>query len=289
MNSSPANLVHALSFDIEDWFHMVEIEAVEDPRRWPTLSSLVERRTDEILEICHRSQTKGTFFVLGWVAERYPAMVKRIADAGHELATHSYWHRKVYSLAPDEFLKDMRQSIDVIESASGCKVRGFRAPSFSITPGSEWAFDILHELGLEYDASLFPASRGHGGYGCSVQAHAFTNTPSGRPIPELPMSVMSLGPKRVCFSGGGYLRLFPEWLIRRGVDQLAQKGIPTVVYLHPRDFAPDCPRVPMPLQRRFKCYVGAKTTARKLEMLLDRYRWGTCAEVLQRSGLLEVA
>lgn len=268
---------------------MVEIEAVEDPKLWPTLPSLVERRTDEILTICQRAKVRGTFFVLGWVAERYPAMVKRIADEGHELATHSYWHRKVYSLTPEAFLEDMRRSIDVIESASGSRVRGFRAPSFSITPGTEWAFDVLHELGLEYDASLFPAARGHGGYGCSIQAHVFGDAPSGRPLPELPMSIMSIGPKRVCFSGGGYLRLFPGWLIRRGVDQLANQGIPTVVYLHPRDFAPDCPRVPMPLHRRFKCYVGAKSTASKLTMLLDRYRWGTCSEVLQRSGLLEAA
>ena len=289
MNTTSEPLLHALSFDIEDWFHMVEIDAVEDPKLWPDLPSLVERRTDEILGICQRANVRGTFFVLGWVAERYPAMVKRIADEGHEIATHSYWHRKVYSLTPEEFLADMRRSIEVIESSSGSRVRGFRAPSFSITPGTEWAFDVLHELGLEYDASLFPAARGHGGYGCPVQAHLFGDIPSGRPLPELPMSIMSIGSKRVCFSGGGYLRLFPGWLIRRGLDQLATQGIPTVVYLHPRDFAPDCPRVPMPLHRRFKCYVGAKSTASKLIMLLDRYQWGTCSDVLQRAGLLEAA
>ena len=113
---------------------MVEIEAVEDPKLWPTLPSLVERRTDEILTICQRAKVRGTFFVLGWVAERYPAMVKRIADEGHELATHSYWHRKVYSLTPETFLEDMRRSIDVIESSSGSRVRGFRAPLFPLPP-----------------------------------------------------------------------------------------------------------------------------------------------------------
>ena len=202
---------------------MVEIEAVEDPKLWPTLPSLVERRTDEILTICQRAKVRGTFFVLGWVAERYPAMVKRIADEGHELATHSYWHRKVYSLTPEVFLEDMRRSIDVIESASGSRVRGFRAPSFSITPGTEWAFDVLHELGLEYDASLFPAARGHGGYGCPVQAHVFGDAPSGRPLPELPMSIMSIGPKRVCFLGGIPSTL-PGLAHSRGVDQLANQG-----------------------------------------------------------------
>jgi peptidoglycan-N-acetylglucosamine deacetylase len=273
----------ALSFDIEDWFHIVEVAAVENPAKWPQLSersSLVERYTDLILEICAERRAKGTFFILGWIAERHPGLVRRIADAGHELATHSFWHRKVYELTPEAFHADMRQSIDAIEAAGGRKVIGFRAPSFSITPGAEWAFDVLHDLGIRYDASLFPTARGHGGYPCPLEAHHFTKVPSGRPMPELPMSVMKVGPKRLAFSGGGYLRLLPGWMIRRGFDQLHREGRPAVVYLHPRDFAPDCPRVPMPASRRFKCYVGMHTTAPKLRMLLERYRFATCAEIL---------
>ncbi|MCA9284794.1 MAG: polysaccharide deacetylase family protein [Phycisphaerales bacterium] len=273
-------LVNALSFDIEDWFHMVEVDAVSDPEEWPSLPTIVERHTDWIVETVTAAKVRATFFVLGWIAERHPAMVRRIAEAGHELATHSHWHRKVYELDPESFREDMRRSIDAIESASGAKVRGFRAPSFSITPGTEWAFDVLHDLGLSYDASLFPTARGHGGYPCPLEAHPFTAAPSGRPMPELPMSVMSIGGKRVAFSGGGYMRLFPEWLIRRGFEQLHRAGRPVVVYLHPRDFAPECPRVPMPLKRRFKCYVGLGSAQRKLRMLLDRYRFDTCAAVL---------
>jgi len=194
--------------------------------------------------------------MLGWVAERYPQLVRLIADQGHELATHSYWHRKVFEFSPAEFRDDIKRSIDVTESAGGRKVLGSRAPSFSITPGCEWAFDVLHDLGLQYDASLFPARRGHGGYACPIEAHQFSKAPSGKPMLELPMSVMKLGPMRVPFTGGGYMRLLPPWLIRRGFDQLNTRHIPAVIYLHPRDFAPDCPRVPMPLIRRFKCYVG---------------------------------
>jgi polysaccharide deacetylase family protein (PEP-CTERM system associated) len=281
MISTPP-IVNALSFDIEDWFHMVEIDAVSDPRTWDELPSIVERYTDWIVETVTRSNVRATFFILGWIAARHPDLVRRIADAGHEIGTHSFWHRKVYDLSPETFHADMKESIEAIETAAGGgrRVRGFRAPSFSITPGTEWAFDVLHDLGLQYDASLFPAPRGHGGYPCPMQAHRFSGAPSGRAMPELPMSVMKLGPFRVPFSGGGYMRLLPGAVIRRGFDQLNARGLPAVVYLHPRDFAPDCPRVPMPLKRRFKCYVGLRSTKEKLAMLLRTYRFDTCAAVL---------
>ncbi len=260
---------------------MVEIEAVSDPAKWGSLPSLVERETRWILQTLRVESVKATFFVLGWIAERYPQLVREMAAGGHEIGTHSFWHRKVYELSPAEFADDMRRSINAIESAApGVKVRGFRAPSFSITPGTEWAFDVLHDLGLEYDASLFPAARGHGGYPCPVNEHTFTAVPSGRPMPELPMSVMRVAGRRLAFSGGGYMRLLPLWLIGRGFAQLNREGIATVVYLHPRDFAEDCPRVPMPLRRRFKCYVGLGTTRRKLQRLLRRYPFDTCAAVL---------
>lgn len=286
MSSERSQLVHALSFDIEDWFHIVEVAAVEDPSLWPKLhseSTLVERYTDHILSICDKHNAKATFFMLGWVAERHPALVRRIADAGHELATHSFWHRKVYELTPEVFAEDIADSIGAIRAAPGLSqipIKGFRAPSFSITPGTEWAFDVLLDHGIEYDASLFPAPRGHGGYACPQGVHTLT-TPSGRTMPELPMSVARFGPKKICYSGGGYLRLLPAPLIRRGVEQEAAAGRPTVVYLHPRDFAPDCPRVPMPPHRRFKCYVGLKSTTPKLESLLKRYRWDTCQRVIE--------
>ncbi len=285
MSERDGQLMHALSFDIEDWFHIVEVAAVEDPDTWPRLhaeSTIVERYTDHILSVCDKHDAKATFFMLGWVAERHPALVRRIADAGHEIGTHSFWHRKVYELTPEIFAKDIADSIAAIRAAPGLSaidIRGFRAPSFSITPGTEWAFDVLLDHGIEYDASLFPAPRGHGGYACPQGAHVLT-TPKGRTLPELPMSVASFGPKQLCYSGGGYLRLLPGRLIRRGVEQEAAAGRPTVVYLHPRDFAPDCPRVPMPPHRRFKCYVGLKTATPKLDDLLRRYRWGTCRQVL---------
>jgi polysaccharide deacetylase family protein (PEP-CTERM system associated) len=273
-------MVNALSFDIEDWFHLVEIDAVSDPALWPGLPSLVVPYTDRILEALAEKDVKATFFVLGWVAERYPEIPKRIAAAGHELGSHSFWHRRVELLSREEFRDDVRRSIDAIEQPSGAKVLGFRAPSFSIRRGSEWALDELLDLGLVYDASLFPAPRGHGGYDCPRRPHVFTATPSGRPIPELPMSVMRFGPLRVPFSGGGYLRLLPPSLIRLGFRRTHRDGAPVVVYMHPRDFAPDGPIVPMSPYRRFKCTVGLKSSMAKLRMLLATYRFTTCASLL---------
>jgi len=282
---APAPLTHALSFDIEDWFHIVEIKASEDPAHWPAFESIVLRRTGEILQIVHDAGVRATFFILGWVAERYPDAVRMIAEAGHEIGTHSFWHRKVYELTPEVFRDDMVRSIEAIEHAAGVKVHGFRAPSFSITPGTEWAFDVIKDVGLKYDASLFPARRAHGGYPCRLGPHLI-EWGEGKSLPELPMSVMDLGPLRFCFSGGGYFRLLPRWMIERGLRRESKHGRPTVIYLHPRDFATDCPVMPMPLYRRFKCYIGQKHTAAKLKALLARYRFSTCYDVLQENSLL---
>ena len=280
MNQAPPRLTHALSFDIEDWFHIVAVDAVADPKSWGTLPSIVVDRTRWIIDTLAENNVRATFFVLGWVAARHPEITRSVVAAGHEIATHSFWHRRVDQLTPQEFRDDLRESIDVLEQQGGQKVLGFRAPSFSITPGSEWAFDVLHDEGIRYDASLFPAKRGHGGYPCPQPAHSFRDAPSRRPMPELPMSVLKLGPVRLPFSGGGYLRFLPAPLIRRAFDRFERENTPVVVYLHPRDFAPDCPRVPMPLHRRFKCYVGLRSTHKKLKMLLDRYAFTTCAGVL---------
>jgi polysaccharide deacetylase family protein (PEP-CTERM system associated) len=273
--------LNALSFDIEDWFHLVEIDAVANVDDWPGFPSIVERRTDEILGICDEFGVKATFYYLGWIAERYPQLVRRTVDAGHEIGSHSYWHRKVCDLDEATFREDLTTSIKVIEDAGGAAVTSFRAPSFSITPGTEWAFDVLLDAGLDYDASLFPVARENGGYPCPIEPHLFAEAPSGRTLPELPMSLMHLGRSQVGFSGGGYLRLFPGWLIRRGFESLHRRGLPGVVYLHPRDFAPDSPVVPMSASRRFKSYVGLASTNRKLRMLLQRYRFAPCRDVLR--------
>jgi polysaccharide deacetylase family protein (PEP-CTERM system associated) len=273
-------MIHALSFDIEDWFHIVEIPELEDRSKWDSRSSIVEEKTDLILHILDRFEVKATFFVLGWVARKYPSISKKIVNKGHEIGTHSFWHRKVYDLTPDEFYKDLKLSIDILQDQTGQKVHGFRAPSFSIIPGTEWAFDVIKDVGLSYDASLFPAKRGQGGYNVQQSPHRLPDAISKTNMPELPMSVFKMGPVKIPFSGGGYLRFLPKRAIQFGFNNFEKKGLPAVVYLHPRDFAPDGPRVSMPMDRKFKSYTGLHTTEGKLEMLLEKYDFGTCEKIL---------
>lgn len=271
---------HALSFDIEDWFHIVDIPELEDTSTWDVRSSIVEEKTDLVLAIVDEFEVKATFFVLGWVAKKYPEIAKKIMDAGHEIGTHSFWHRRVYELTPEIFYNDLKLSVDVLQDQTRVKVNSFRAPSFSIIPGSEWAFDVIKEVGLTYDASLFPASRGHGGYPCPQEAH-LVSTSDGA-MPELPMSVFKAGHLSMPFSGGGYLRALPHKVIEQGFTAFEKKGVPVVVYLHPRDFAPEQPVVPMPLHRKFKSYIGLSTTEQKLRRLLKKFEFTTCENVLKK-------
>src|SRR5690625_2073511 len=272
-------MLHALSFDIEDWFHIVGIPHLEDRKKWDGFNSIIENKTSLILDILDENETKATFFILGWIAQKYPHLSTKIASAGHEIGTHSYWHRRVYEMRPKEFEVDLSLSIDVLEQQTGQKVKGFRAPSFSIVPNTEWAFEIMAEIGLEYDASLFPAQRAHGGYSCNQQIHEMSLY-KGRSLIEFPMSVKKIGPFRVPFSGGGYMRLLPINLIHRFFRNFEEKNQPVVVYLHPRDFGSDQPKVDMPLNRKFKSYVGLNSTERKLRELLKTYDFDTCYNVI---------
>lgn len=270
---------HALTFDIEEWFHLVGVRAMDDRSRWDQFEPTVERDTDRILSLLAEHETRGTFFVLGWIAERYPALVRRIAEVGHEIASHSHWHFEVYKHDPDSFRDDLIRSIDALESAGRQKVRGYRAPSFSLVPGTEWALDIMLDQGLVYDASAFPARRAHGGYPCHPACHDLP-TPSGRMIRQLPMSLYRLGPVRLPFSGGGYLRQCPTPILDRAMQQHERIHRPAVIYLHPWDFCPDGPRTTMPVISRIKCYRNRHTTEPKLRRLLQNHAFTTAAAVL---------
>jgi polysaccharide deacetylase family protein (PEP-CTERM system associated) len=258
---------------------MQGVDGLDDHDNWDSLPSLVERYTDEILQVCSDANVRATFFVVGWVAERYPHLVAQIVDEGHELGTHSHLHRMVTDLDRDEFTSDLKRSVAAIEFAGGAAVRGFRAPSFSIRPGTEWALEALVDLGIEFDASLYPVSRRDSGYQVEPGAHLF-ELESGSTIRELPVSVLPLGPLSTRFSGGGYLRLMPLPLIKWGINRLGVRDQPTVVYLHPRDFAEKVPTAGLPPRRRLAATIGTTRTKRKLVELLGRYNWSTCGDVL---------
>lgn len=273
---------HALSFDIEDWFHISGIPRVERRGNWDSFSSsIVEDKTNLILDILSKYDVKATFFVLGWVAQKYPSLVKKIAEEEHEIGTHGYWHYRVNTLSKERFRDYLQQSVDILEQVTGKKVKGYRAPSFSIMLGTEWAFEVMDEVGLQYDASLFPAQRGHGGYDIDQRPQILASSITKTNFVQLPMSILDFGKVKVPFSGGGYLRFWHEKVLRYGFSRLEDDGIPGVIYLHPRDFAPNCPRVKMSAIRKFKCYVNLHTTQRKLEMLLENYEFSTCENVLK--------
>jgi len=277
---------NALSFDIEDWFNIVDIPELEKRENWSTFGSIVIEHTEQILRTLERNKVRATFFILGWIADKYPELVMRIHSSGHEIGSHSFWHRRIYLMPIEDFRKDTRDSLDAIEAACGVRPVGYRAPSFSILKGTEWALDVLLDCGIRWDASLFSGSRGHGGYDCPNHPFLANNLPSGREIPEIPLGNLHFGPLNLCFSGGGYLRALPYWAIDLGFKSFEKMNIPVVVYLHPRDFAVNCPRVPMSLFRSFKSYTGLGTTMLKLERLLANYSFTTCGTVLNLAGLI---
>jgi len=275
---------NALTIDLEDWFHILDVDDAYPVTEWRTLPSRVERNTERLLELMEAVGVHATFFVLGWIAETYPDLVRRVAAAGHEIASHGYGHALAYEIGRDAFCDDARRSVSLLEEVTGNKVLGYRAAGFSLVPGCEWAFDCLAELGIRYDSSLFPAARGHGGWpGAQRVPHDLTLSDGGA-LREFPISVLQAGPVSLAFCGGGYFRLFPYPFIRWGIGRLNGRGEPAMVYLHPREVDPGQPRMRLPPARRFKSYVNLKTTERKFAQLLRDFHWAPAAEVLGLAG-----
>jgi len=268
-----------MTIDVEDYFHVNAFAQVVSREDWATMESRVVRNTERLLDLFAQYGARGTFFVLGWVAERHPDLVARIARDGHEVASHSYWHRLVYDLTPDEFRDDLRRARDVIESAAGVRVRGFRAPSWSIVERSLWALDVLAEEGYDYDASIFPIH--HDVYGIpDAPRHPHLIHRSGASLVELPGCTATVGAARVPI-GGGYFRLVPyavtSWAIRR---YAAAERQPAVFYLHPWEIDPDQPGLPGPLKSRLRHYNQLGRTESRLRRLLEDFSWDSVANTL---------
>jgi polysaccharide deacetylase family protein (PEP-CTERM system associated) len=254
------------SVDVEDWFHLLDDPSVPTIGQWPSLPSCVERNFRRLLDIFSEHNVQVTCFFLGWVAERFPHLVKEAAARGHEIASHGYGHRLVYEQSRNEFYEDVHRARQLLQDISGSEVVGYRAPGFSTTHDTPWFFDALAEAGYQYDSSVFPAERGHGGMPKGRrEPHRVGN---GDGLLEVPITVANLLGKPMCFFGGGYLRLFPYWLIRRMAQQVLSEGRPVVFYIHPREIDPSHPRLPMSRKRRFKSYVNLKTTEAKVRRVL---------------------
>jgi polysaccharide deacetylase family protein (PEP-CTERM system associated) len=274
--ANPVPVINALSFDVEDYFQVSNFDSLVKFEDWDRFQSRVERNTETILNIVAGCGVKATFFVLGWVAERFPALVRRIADAGHELATHGHRHRLIYDQRPDEFRAELSKSIDLIEQAGGQKVLGHRAASFSITERSLWAIDVLQEAGLRYDSSIFPVR--HPRYGIPNAPRAPYEIRPG--FWEFPMATVTIGSTNLPVAGGGYFRLYPYAVTRWGLRRINAEGRPAIVYLHPWEFDPGQPRLAASWQARFRHYNNLGKTARRLRLLCGDFRFASAREVL---------
>ena len=272
MGSRQLGQIHRFSVDVEEHFHVNAFERFIDRADWASQPSRAESSTDVLLDLLARHGATGTFFVVGWLADLKPALVRRIAEAGHEIASHSWWHRRVTTLTPAEFREDVTRAKSRLEDISGRPIRGFRAPSFSIVPGTEWAFDILLETGHTYDSSVFPIRRpGYGWPGAPTVPYDIVR-PSGT-LREYPMTTLGLFGLRIPAAGGGYLRQLPYGLIRRSFLGHQDRGESGMFYIHPWEVDPEQPRVACDWLTRVRHYRGLGRTLPRLERLLGEFRF----------------
>jgi polysaccharide deacetylase family protein (PEP-CTERM system associated) len=285
----PAPVVNAMTIDVEDYFHVSVFDGVVPRHLWEGFESRVCRNTERLLEIFEAYEITGTFFVLGWVAERFPKLVARIASAGHEIASHGYGHRLVYDQTPKAFREDVRRAKGLLESAAGTAVIGYRAPSYSITPRSLWALDILIEEGYRYDSSIFPIR--HDRYGIPLSPrHAYVLERPRGSIVEAPASTTTLGSMNLPIAGGGYFRILPYAWTRWGIGRVNRlEGRPVIFYLHPWEIDGEQPRLKTGLLSRFRHYRNLGQTESRLRQLFEDFTFGPMAAVLDRSDVTTVA
>lgn len=274
-----------LTVDVEDWFHILEVDSAcaLDRSRWSSLESRVVANTEALLQLFAEARTAATFFVVGWVAARHPDLVRRIAAGGHEIGSHSYWHEVMHAHDRRSLAADLGASRKVLQDLSGQPVRGFRAPGNSITPATAWALDVIAEQGYAYDSSLCPGLSSHGGYPSPFHGPHRVRCNAGD-LAEIPSSTASFAGRRIPYAGGGYLRLFPYAVLRACLRADNAAGRPANVYVHPREIDPDQPRMALPRKRRFKYYVGLRTTRQKLSNLLRDHRFTSAGSWLELHG-----
>lgn len=268
-----------LSVDVEDWFHILDLPSTPRLDQWAGLESRVERGFLKLLEMMAKHDVRGTCFFLGWIAKRYPQLVKAAVAGGHEIASHGFTHSLVFQHPRSEFLEDVSRSKGLLEEISGRPVLGYRAPGFSAKANVPWFFEEVAKAGYLYDASVFPAYRNHGGMLDATHTPHVVNTCAGN-IVEFPASVTKVLGIPMSFFGGGYLRLSPFWLIRRMSYRALKQNGHINFYIHPREVDPDHPRLPMNSARQFRSYVGLKTAERKLGLLLQEFKPARFQDVL---------
>ncbi|HKS05747.1 MAG TPA: XrtA system polysaccharide deacetylase [Gemmatimonadaceae bacterium] len=272
-------VTHFFTVDVEEYFHVNAFEGVIAREEWDRWPKRLEHSMPVLLDRLHRAGARGTFFVLGWVARQSADIVRAIAAAGHEVASHSFWHRRVVTMTPAEFRDDLRASKQILEDVVGAAVVGFRAPSFSIIPGYEWAFDVLLEEGFRYDSSVFPIKRS--GYGNpNAPRVPYTIQRKSGSLAEFPLATTTLFGRAIPAAGGGYLRQFPFGVVRRAFAEATRDAVPATFYVHPWEIDPDQPRVPVSALTRVRHYRGLRQTLPRIERLLGEFQFGTIGSAL---------
>lgn len=276
---------NALTIDVEDYFQVAALAEAVDRDDWHSMEYRVEANTDRLLALFEEHDTRATFFTLGWVAERSPALIRRIRDAGHEIASHGYSHQLIYTQTPAVFQEETRKSKTILEDITGQPVTGYRAASYSITSKSRWALDILCEEGFTWDSSIFPVH--HDRYGMPGTPHEpyLLKAPNGGTLTEFPLSTCPIGQYRLPIAGGGYFRLFPYGVSRWGLGRINRAGQPFIFYLHPWEIDTGQPRLKVKAFSRFRHYNNLDKCMGRLERLLGDFRFGSVSDVLTGMSL----
>ncbi|RJQ51670.1 MAG: DUF3473 domain-containing protein [Nitrospiraceae bacterium] len=272
---------NALTVDLEDWYHICDVEGCSDPRNWDSYESRVIRNTEKVLTLLRRYKTKATFFVLGYIASREPELILEIKSEGHEIATHGFYHRRIFELTDQEFGDDVARSVDVISSITNERVIGFRAPEWSIRKVTPWALGTLRKLGIIYDSSMVPLT-GMGERDFPFYPCIF-NTEYGE-IWEFPLTTTRFFRENLPFSGGLPLRMFPYFYVISKLNRINREKRPAMVYIHPWEFDMEQPEIDLPLSRKFMHYFNIKATPGKIEGLLRHLSFAPIREVLGLNG-----
>lgn len=260
--------MNILTIDIEDWFHILDNDSTRSIDSWANYEERIHRNADRLLGLLEAKKQKATFFCLGWIAHKYPAVIRRIHEAGHEIGSHSFAHQLAYEQTPEDYRNDFISAIHVLEDITGERIRAYRAPGFSLKDENKWVFDVLLENGIEIDCSIFPAPRAHGGFDNFGAAEPVWIERNESSLKEFPINVINVLGQNVVFSGGGYFRLLPYNMLKHLMD----KSPYVMTYFHPRDFDPEQPLIQeLSLLRKFKSYYGLRGAYRKLERLLEEY------------------
>lgn len=280
---------NALTIDVEDYFQVAALAEAVQRDEWHAMEYRVEANTERLLELFAQHQVKATFFILGWVAEKSPALVLRIRDAGHEIASHGYSHQLIYKQGKTEFKEETRRSKSVLEEIIGEPIYGYRAASYSITSQSRWALDILCEEGFTWDSSIFPVHHDRYGMPGTPFEPYQLQTPNGGTLTEFPLSTCRLGSYRLPIAGGGYFRLFPYWFSRWGLGRINKSGKPFIFYLHPWEIDTGQPRLEAKALSRFRHYNNLDKCMGRLENLLADFEFAPVSKVLSSADIPNTA